>query len=217
MISKKKNFLFIHVPKTGGNSIQNILKKYSDDRIVALTKYQDGYNRFEVRNDKYDITKHSTLNCYKREIEYNTFKQLFKFSTIRNPWDMCISFYFSPHRGKIDWNRNEFKEFILTIPTIRHYITLESKNDINSREFNGNNKSRARPIDADLDFILRFENLNKDFQKVCEIINVPFEELPHLNNSSRSHYTKYYDDELVEFVRCKFSDEINYANYTYGE
>ena len=41
MISIKKNFLFIHVPKTGGNSMQNILRDYSEDQIVALAKHQD--------------------------------------------------------------------------------------------------------------------------------------------------------------------------------
>ena len=62
MISTQKKFLFIHVPKTGGNSIQNILHEYSEDEIVASAKHQDGVERFEVRNSKYNIRKHSTLS-----------------------------------------------------------------------------------------------------------------------------------------------------------
>ena len=40
--------LFLHIPKTAGNSIQNILRDYSEDEIVARGG-QDGLERFEVR------------------------------------------------------------------------------------------------------------------------------------------------------------------------
>lgn len=55
MISIKKKFLFIHVSKTGGNSIQNILWHFAEDKIVAHSKKQDGIERFDVINEKYKI------------------------------------------------------------------------------------------------------------------------------------------------------------------
>lgn len=217
MISIEKKFLFIHVPKTGGNSIQNILSKYSEDKIVTLAKHQDGIERFEVRSNKYAIQKHSTLNQYRKEIEPEIFKRLFKFSTIRNPWDLCISYYFSPHRGKIEWNRDSFKELIQTIPTIRHYLMIESIADRLNRKLHISFSNKAKPLDCDIDFLIRFEKLNEDFKKVCDILEIPFVELPQRNKSKREHYTEYYDDELIELVRRRFSDEIKHVNYIYGE
>ncbi len=80
--------------KTGGNSIQNILRNYSEDSIVTLNDIQDGVERFEVRNAKYDLQKHSTLSHDKSVLSSDMYRYLFKFATIRNPRDMMISFYF---------------------------------------------------------------------------------------------------------------------------
>jgi hypothetical protein len=43
MISTSHQFLFVHIPKTGGNSIQTILLPFSDDQKNTSTK-QDGVN-----------------------------------------------------------------------------------------------------------------------------------------------------------------------------
>ena len=101
MISLEKKFLFIHLPKTAGNSIQNILKIYSEDEITSNKKNQDGKDRFGIKNAKYDIEKHSTLTDYKKILEKDVYDSLFKFSTIRNPCARMISYYFSPHRRNV--------------------------------------------------------------------------------------------------------------------
>ena len=64
MISFQKHFLFVHIPKTAGNSIQSVLRDYSEDELVALRDEQDGIERFGLRNPKYKIKKHSTLAEY---------------------------------------------------------------------------------------------------------------------------------------------------------
>ena len=72
-----------------------------------------------------------------------------------------------------------------------------------------------RKLDRDIDFFLRFERLDHDFKVVCEKLDIPHSPLPQRNVSARTHYSKYYDDELKEIVRKKFVEEIEFGNYSF--
>jgi len=78
-------------------------------------------------------------------------------------------------------------------------------------EISINNKS----IDQDIDFLIRFEHLNEDFQTVCEKLGIPCTPLPQKNASKREHYSTYYDDELIELVGTKFAEEIALGSYEF--
>src|SRR5438045_6055372 len=96
MISFQKRFLFIHIPKTAGNSIQSVLRDYSEDQLVALRKEQNGIERFGLRNPKYKIRKHSTLREYRDTLGDKRFRKLYRFTCVRNPWDRMVPYYFTP-------------------------------------------------------------------------------------------------------------------------
>jgi len=215
MISIQKKFLFIHVPKTGGNSIQNVLKNYSEDEIVIKGENQDGVERFEVKNSQYKTTKHSTISSYKSLLDTDMYRSLFKFATIRNPWDMMISYYFSPHRGITEWHRNEFLTLLNSVPTLRHYICEQSFLEKALAKLGRQRPRGNKSLDFDIDYLIRFEHLNDDFNVVCEKLDIPHSLLPERNSSARTHYSKYYDDELKEIIRNKFAEEIEFGNYSF--
>jgi hypothetical protein len=213
MISTSKSFLFVHVPKTGGNSIQVILKAYADDELVCRAPHHDGVERFEIHNEKYKIQKHAPLNTYKARLEPNFYNSLFKFSTIRNPWDMMISAYFSPHHGKREWDREVFLDLLNRSHTLRDYVRSDSLLVKAMKKIGV--QLRPGDLNAEMDFLLKFESLEKDFKTLCGKIDIPYTHLPNRNASSRSHYSKYYDTDLKETVRKKFIDEIQYGNYVF--
>ncbi len=204
MISIEKRFLFVHVPKTGGNSIQSILRKYSEDQIVCATPHQDGIERFAVRNDRFNTEKHSTLTHYKNVLGAEVYHSLFRFSVIRNPWDMMISHYFSPHRGVCVWDRSKFIALVGSTPPIRHYICDNTKS------------GGTHDLTADIQYLMKFEDLENEFRRVCEMIGVPFHPLPVRNRSDRKHYTQYYDEALIQLVHEKFQEEILLMGYHFG-
>jgi len=205
VISLRYSFLFVHIPKTAGNSIQNILRNYSEDEIVQLAPHQDGVERFEVRSRRYNIHKHSMLSDYYRELGPHTFHSLYKFTCIRNPWERLISFYFSPHRGDVRWNRRAFLSFLDTVSPASTYLELPDGTE-----------GRREPF-QNVDAVIRFERLDEDFRAVCERIGIPYQPLPVRNRSSRDDHRKYYDPHLVDAVGRRYRDEIAYFGYSFGE
>lgn len=206
MLSMSHNFLFVHIPKTAGNSIQNALRHYSMDKVVCLTNYQDGVERFEVRSELYKTHKHSVLNDYINEYGDALYSKLRKFTCVRNPWERAISYYFSPHRGKIEWNKRDFIKFVNNMRSVAYYLSIGT--------------TEQEPlIEAvkNIDYIIRFENLNEDFEKVCGNIGIPHVELVVRNKSSRDVYYKYYDQETIDIVYELFCDEIEYFGYFFEE
>jgi hypothetical protein len=199
MISFQKRFLFVHIPKTAGNSIQSILRQYSEDEIVCLHRHQDGIERFEVRNPNYKIRKHSTLAEYRAALGEDQFRSLYKFACVRNPWDRMISYYFTPSR-QAKWDRRAFKKLVLKTLSVADHLRLGGEKD---------------PF-TNVERIMRFESLSDDFRSVCADLGLPAAALPEYNRSSREHYLKYYDDELQTLVRRRFSSEIERFGYTFG-
>ncbi len=202
MISFRKSFLFVHIPKTAGNSIQSVLRGYSEDQLVALRKEQDGIERFGLRNAKYKIKKHSTLKEYSEALGDEQFRSFYKFTCVRNPWDRLVSYYFTPTQKPEAWNRKKFRQIISEAPSVAEYLQLEDREE--------------DPF-ANVDCIIRFENLNEDFRAVCKRLDISPPPLPQYNRSTREYYSKYYDNELRELVRRRFAREIERFGYSFEE
>lgn len=88
--------LFIHVPKTGGNSLQQAFLQlgWTDDQPV-LNGHQDGVDRFEL-SGVYTYSKHQPLGHYQRRWPAGC--RVPVFACLRQPLQRLVSLYFSPHR-----------------------------------------------------------------------------------------------------------------------
>lgn len=191
MIDRQYKFIFIHVSKTGGTSIEHALNpnipldKPSISDTTGNTKF---------------IDKHWSAKRYQREYP-DEYKNFFTFAFVRNPWDRMLSNYkFLKLIGRINCS---FNEWIIN-PTWG---------------FGAYSYERMICDDSNaiiVDYIGKFETLQQDFNTVCDKIGIHQQQLPHTNKTNHKHYTEYYDEETKQIVAEKYAKDIEYFGYEFG-
>jgi hypothetical protein len=72
-------------------------------------------------------------------------------------------------------------------------------------------RNQSEYLDEQINFIGSYENLQEDFNSVCNQIGIPPYELPHYNQSQHKDWSEYYDDELIEFVKKRLDINQDYS------
>jgi len=204
MISEKYKFIFIHVPKTGGNSIQSYLLKYSDDHIRLSMHCQDGVDRFDIQNRKNPhLWKHSTLEEY-AAVFGSVINEYLIFAVTRNPFEKVISHYFSPHSGRKKFIPAEFESFLPTVKPLEKYVGVNSK-ILHSSSLPG----------PDI-YYLRFEFLQEDFSIALKKIGLKEASLIKRNvGPMRHHYRSYFNEATKNFVQKIHEFELSLGGYEF--
>ena len=204
MINHKYKFIFIHIPKTGGTSIEQV---------------------FYSKSNKTDVPcKHYTLKMLERGNLVP--KDYFKFSFVRNPWDMTVSQYHFMWKSSYPWPihwRKEHKEFAklsfeewVLHPSFQ-FSTIRSIDIIGNRHHDGTFLGWIMGNKLNIDFIGKFENLQQDFDIICDKIGIPPKKLPHENKTKHKDYREYYDEETKQIVGEKYAKDIEYFGYKFGD
>jgi len=123
---------------------------------------------------------------------------------IRNPYDRILSLWKWETRTKTEFKNTTFKNWLSINPAIWWkqpqlsflYSEIKDISKIN---------------------LIRFENLQSDFDSACEKIGIPRQQLPHKNKTNHKHYTEYYDDETRQIIVEIYGRDIKYLGYKFGE
>jgi hypothetical protein len=192
LISHKHKFIAIDVPKTGTTSINAVLDGTNRADFTAVDSVKIG-----MRHATYNECIAKFPNC----------KNYFRFAFIRNPWDRLLSFYFfKKHNDRVKISKDmSFKDY------------LKSSSFLDQFKYEAKNQFSYVDGFGEFSFIGRFENLQQDFNAICDKIKIPTPRLPHLNKTTHTHYTEYYDDETREIVAKKYAQDIEYFGYKFGE
>lgn len=205
-----ESIIFTHIPKTGGTSIEKAFGQTISD---AKGKHAD-----------IQMIKDHLLKIGKE----NHYKEAFKFTIVRNPFDQLYSFW-NYHTNIFRDNsvfifENDFNEFLKN-------LNLKDKSVALNQVYKDDEKvvAQAQIVwkqlfqkqyayiekNMELDFIGRFERLHQDFELVKKITKFKTD-LPHLNKASnKKPYWMRYDKKGREIAEELLEEDLKTFNYRF--
>jgi len=282
-----EKIIFIHIPRTGGSSIENILyKKFIEKYFIEnfdFKKYVDFFpdlkNHFEnisvpifkyPKNKKHEWGKNHYIESGIKENRYpqllnkgrlvgwsastnswlqhltskeiintiskKSWNKYFKFAFVRNPWSRAVSEWsYLCRESRKSFKNHTLKDFLLE----RGFFQ-----DIKFKKGPGNRASHFKDqysfthnnYQLALDFVGKFENYEKDFEKFCNINSLELGKVPHFNEGFRirsnylrksqkpskklilpedKKYRMYYSPETKKIVAEKYARDIETFEYEF--
>ena len=184
MISDDFKTIFVHIPKTGGTSVESM---FGDNIVIRQKTFRD-----KQPNKHWSAKRIQSQNSQK-------FEEYYKWTIVRNPWERELSFYNMASKG-VKFRHMSFKEFLkkVTIPAVEKWRKMDDEYiNICANQLSYFLDDNENII---VDKIVRYENLNAEWQNICNKIGKEYEELPHLRKAKRKPMGEYYDQECIDIV-----------------
>jgi len=214
IISPGRQFIFVHIPKTGGTSMALALedRAHRDDILIGDTpKAMKRKRRLKTLTAKGRLWKHSTLSDIDGIVSPDELSRMFVFTLVRNPWDRMVSYYHWLKRQSFDHpavalaKASDFDAFVLadeTRATLRSSSYASYVTDIQGTE-------RA-------DAFVRLEALDADLAPVREHLGFSLT-VPHANRSERpADYRAAYTDKTADAIAEMCADDIARFGYHFS-
>jgi hypothetical protein len=226
IISHKYKFIYVHVPKTAGSSIElNYSKRFAGERDVIsrmqalpeIAQNQTGwFNPIpELISRSYDIKKslsqfkhrhkygpHQSAIVIKQRTSKKIWDSYFKFTVERTPFDKMVSAYFMNWGKRPDAHEpRSFENWVRRGKNIPDGIQLYGY--------------KGKVI---LDKVIQFDNLNTELKEVYEFLGVPFnglEEREKTHHRLVRNYREMHTPYTVEFAKEFYKKEIELFNYQF--
>ncbi|MEW6989440.1 sulfotransferase family protein [Colwelliaceae bacterium 6441] len=233
MICHQDKCLFVHIPKTAGQSIESIFVKRLgltwQEREALLLKPNSEPSKGPPRLAHLKAGEYTSCG----HISTRLYQQYFKFSFVRNPWERIVSEYnYRRSHGDAIYQQ-DFKSFLFnSFPQVcdDNYLLAKDyyRHVIPQVDFLYDQEGNCL-----VDFIGRFETLQQDFDKVCKQLALDLTTLPHKNKTAangflayfkrnffslfnqrqKKHYSHYIDLESREYIAEIYAKDISVFGY----
>ncbi|MGH8934847.1 MAG: sulfotransferase family 2 domain-containing protein [Acidimicrobiia bacterium] len=227
VLSRSYGYLFIQAPRTGCTAIaEGVLYPYLDGVDIPPEDVYDAHGRLVLMRKHCklsELTRHGALT----EDEAG---RLFTFSAVRNPFDSLVSLYVkmrSEYAEMLDdgdaWVGRDPRfvagiRFAMdhTFPEWVEYRLGRSRARSLASKFRTGTPGGSH-VDG-MDFVMRFECLQEDFNAVLHRMRVREEFLiPRINPTEgrEGDYRAYYNPRARKIVERAFRDRLDRFGYSF--
>lgn len=201
VISHDFKTIFVHIPKTGGTSVESM--------FGLVQTWEHKRKRFKEMQEK---GKHWGIEemVENYPLYLNSY---FKWTIVRNPWERDLSLY-NMMKGQLKYRHLTFKEYLKNV--IQFHLELK-KDNFKNLVFQNQIKYITKGDHIAVNDIVRYENIDAGWERVCKKIKKPHETLRHLRRANKKPIDHYYDQECIDLVAKMRKEDIEFLNYDYSE
>jgi hypothetical protein len=197
VVDEQKNFIQIHIFRTGGTSIHRVLDPHMKHHVL-------GYHCSALHLKQW-LTQQG---------EEDFWNNAYKFSMVRNPYDWQVSVYEFIRAG------GEYRDQVLPLSFHQYlewYARMMQKGTFGGLGSNYFYTQKQALTDENgkilVDFVGRFENLKKDFEVIKKRLGLTVP-LPHANKTVRKPLKHYYLHKATrQYLYDLFKEDFEMFGY----
>jgi hypothetical protein len=216
IISRGRNYVFVHIPKTGGTALTLALEARAmrDDICIGDTpKARARKSRLRGITTAGRVWKHSTLAEIDGLVTADELSGMFAVTLVRNPWDRAVSYY--------HWLRVQSFDHA----AVSRAKSLDFSGFLNHPETQGS--LRAWPASAYMrdstgkdrcSLYIRLEYLAQDILPFEAHLGFRLTPLAHANRSQRARdWRGYYSDKDATLLAACCAEDITRFGYGFDD
>ena len=216
IVLHKYKCIYVPIPKVACSSIMSAC---ADILEIPFPETEWKPELFQTHKWDHLFDRQSVMMPKSRALAYRDY---WKFAFVRDPWDRLVSCYAEKIRD--DGDNEHFtagiSNILLPFEVFRSGMSFEefakAAAAISDDRADPHWRSQHTFVSSGgklwVDFIGRFESIERDFQFVCERIGANCT-LPHLLKSKHNNHQGYYSDSLRDLVGRRYRQDIEVFKY----
>ncbi len=213
ILAPAKRFIFIHVPKAAGTSINSALSMHDafyPARGKNIAAREAHAEKSGLPSATAALGEHATAKQFIAALGRTVYDSYYSFGFVRNPWDVAVSWFhyrlINPAVGghaeaAAAGTFETYVRHVLTQPDAAKWVGLQYPFLVDDAD---------QPA---VSFVGRYESLAADFAAVIQHLGISILPLDHFNQSYHAAWPSLYSRETFEIVGALVAPDAKLFGY----